>query len=107
MNLTQYATANAVKLTKPESNLLVKLESNYGLAPIGSEPAKVDNQFGFGSAVVSPLVAALVAFVYASNRVGAFVPLSYNGKKVDVGTFDRTRYLVLKLDSAAYSALLD
>lgn len=108
MKLTEYAAAKAVKLTKPENSLLTKLESKYGLETPGVlDPMPVANQISGAVAHVSPIVAALVAFVYAANRGGPFDPLSYNGHPVSVSDFDRTRYLVLKLDSAAYSALLD
>jgi hypothetical protein len=112
--LTQLASELDVKFTAPESNLIAKLEKDYGvaldtsaLAPEEQNKITVQNRFGFGSAICSPLVAALVAFVYACNTGGPFDPLTYNGKKVAVSIFDRTRYLVLKIDANAYSALLD
>ncbi len=33
--------------------------------------------------------------------------MTYNGKDVAIGTFDRVKYLVLKLDSQAYGDLID
>jgi hypothetical protein len=92
-------------LTIPESNLCAKLEAEYAVKPTTTEAQSVQNRFGFGSALVSPLTAALVAFVYGCET--GFGPVTYRGKKVPIAIFDRTRYLVLKLDGAAYSALLD
>lgn len=104
--LVELATESLGKtLTTPESNLLAKLETEYGVAAIGTEPRSLSNRFGGGSALVSALTAALVAFVYDCNT--GFGPVTYRGKKVPIAIFDRTRYLVLKLDGAAYSALLD
>jgi hypothetical protein len=111
MKLTEYAAQAALKLTTPERNLLAKLETEYGVAldPLAPSADKttVQNRFGFGSVECSQLVAALVAFVYACNSGGPFDPLTYRGKKVPVSIFDRTRYLVLKLDFNAYNTLLD
>jgi hypothetical protein len=92
-------------LTIPESNLLAKLENEYGIYVADTAPQSLSNRFGGESVLASALVAALVAFVYDCNT--GFGPITYNAKKVPVAIFDRTRYLVLKLDNAAYSALLD
>ena len=97
-----------VTLTKPEQNLLAKLSTEYGVNTNAEGPnVIVRNQINGVPSEVSPLVAALVAFVYESNRGGPFDSLSYRGKKVAVSIFDRTRYLVLKIDPNAYSNLLD
>lgn len=104
--LVNAALTNGVKLTKPETNLLNKLEETYGLK-VNDANARNEmfNRFGTGAATVSALVSVLVSFVYGCDT--GFGPVMYNGKKVTISDFDRTRYLVLKLDSKAYSVLLD
>lgn len=106
--LVSYAEKNAVKLTQPEKNLLNKLEEKYGvkLESESTESLTVANRMSGETAKVSPLVAKLTEFIYGCSN-GFLSGLSYRGAKVTVSDFDRTRYLVLKLDSNAYGSLID
>lgn len=85
-----YAYHDGKKLTQPQINLLNKLNQDYGV--------KVDGE-------KTELVSELVQFVRSCNT--GFGPVTYRGKKVTIQTFDRTRYLILDLDSKAYSDFID
>lgn len=107
MNLVTIAEQLGFKLTQPEKNLLTKLEADYSVKVLVTDPATqaMGNRFGGATVMVSNLIAALVNFVYGCDT--GFFGVSYYGKKVQVPFFDRVRHLVLKLDSKAYYALLD
>ena len=56
----------------------------------------------------SALVAALIKFTqiaYTSYEI--YGRMSYKNKPVSIQTYDRVRYLVLKLDNKAYAEVLD
>ena len=106
MNLTTYATANGISLKKSESNLLAKLEKDYGL--VTSNNTVVSNPYTGVVVNTNPLIAALIAFAITSYKTYSFSgTMNYLGKKVAVGTWDRTRYLVMKLDADTYYKILD
>jgi hypothetical protein len=108
-SLVSFAIAQGIKLSKPQTNLLNKLEAEYGVNIDPLIPAtgiQMLNRFGGNAATVNALVLALVQFVYGCNT-DAFGPVTYRGKKVSVSDFDRARYTVLAIDPNAYSALLD
>lgn len=107
MNLNEYAVTNGMKLTKPESNLLSKLETNYGILVNETNTVAVNPLSGM-TVQCNPLVAALVKFVttaYASYNFNG--SMQYRNVPVAIGTYDRVRYLVLKLDKGVYAEVLD
>ena len=115
MNLTSFVNMNGgsifcggKKLTKPQMNLLAKLDAmGVDLVPSGY-PAIVTNHSSGFSGPLNPFIGALVEWVYevysTYDRAGA---MNYNGTKVTVQTFDRTRYLILALDKQAFSDFID
>ena len=104
IKLSDLTSVNGHTLTQPERNLLTKLETKHGLVAYESETI-VRNAFtGVELTDVNPIVVALIQFVQHTSYCGTF---TYGGKKVAVQDFDRTRYLVMKLDNPAYSAILD
>lgn len=106
MNLTDYAILNKLKLTKPQANLIAKLD---GMGVIVSDlPRMVHNQVnGFGD-TLNPFSAALVEWVYDCSRsYNGMGPMRFNGHKVAIQTFDRVRYLILALDKSAYQDFID
>lgn len=103
MKLSELTNINGVNLTKPEMNLLAKLETKHGLLLDPSED-RVHNPMTGTDVAVDPAVAALIRFVQAT----AYGPnFSYGYNKVAVNDFDRARMLVLKLDNQAYFQILD
>ena len=111
-NIPSCFTCNGQTLTTPEKNLLAKLQTKYGFDVTGSQGeanTRVNRVIGVTSKPLNPLVAALVDFIYecydAYERNN--YQMTYNGKDVAIGTFDRVKYLVLKLDSQAYGDLID
>jgi hypothetical protein len=113
LTLSDYAAKIGVKLTKPEINLLAKLEADYGLsisydilasaAVIGK--TMVINRFSGAAAHTNILFKVLSDFIYDIDN--QLLGMTYKGKKVPVSIFDRTRYFCLKIDKAAYYAILD
>ena len=102
------SSLSSVKLSKPEKNLLAKLES-MGVTIAEVENSVRVNRVSGQSRTLSPVACALFDFVmesYASylNTRGQF---SYNGNKFPVSVWDRTRYLFLKLWVNEYYALID
>lgn len=67
-----------------------------------TDTVEVDNRFGGGSAVTSPLVAACIAWVYKTSNA-----YEYGDYSVKIADFDRIRYFVLAEDSNAYMTCLD
>jgi hypothetical protein len=110
MNLSDYSTRYplGVKLSKPNLNLLFKLD-NMGVE-VGnpSEPRRIENPTSGYVGVLNPLVATLVEWVYrvysTYDRGGA---MNYRGTKVAIGTFDRVLYLILTLDKQAFADFID
>lgn len=101
--LSARTAINGILLTKPEMNLLKKLETKHGVT-VDDHQLVVTNAFTGVEATVGPVVAALVRFVQDVAYDDGF---SYGGKKVAVSDFDRCRYLIMKLDNPAYFAILD
>ena len=107
MKLTDYTTLNGISLTKPESNLLEKLDIKYGLIVNPYETTAI-NMCSGSKFTVSPLSAALVKFLNEAYRTYAlFGTMHFNGNTVAVGTFDRVKYLLMKLDIDTYSNTID
>jgi hypothetical protein len=107
MKLTDYTTLNGISLTKPESNLLEKLNIKYGLI-VSENETTARNMCSGAKFTVSPLSAALVNFLNEAYRTYAlFGTMHFNGNTVAVGTFDRVKYLLMKLDSETYSNTID
>ena len=111
LNALELAAAYARKpLTAPEKNLIAKLES-FGVELPPSDASEMAlyrrNPFG-GGAEVTPAAAALYDFCMESYRNYSYnMRFEYRGHKFPVSTYDRTRYLFLKLWPEEYSALLD
>lgn len=98
---------NNITLTKPETNLVNKLTNEYGLV-VNDSLTRAVNPLSGASVQTTPLVAALIRFTqvaYQSYEI--FGKMSFRQKPVSIQTYDRTRYLVLKLDRNAYSEVLD
>lgn len=111
LSLTSLAAATGVKLTKPQSNLIAKLD-NYGVAiACDAEPTStltVANPVSGYSADLPVFVAALVLLCYrlmaSYERSGT---MSFNGHSVPISVYDRTKYLVLALNPSAYQNFID
>jgi hypothetical protein len=98
---------NNIALSKPETNLLNKLTAEYGLIVNDSLTAAV-NPLSGASVQTTPLVAALIRFTQvAYQSYELFGRMSFKHKAVSIQTYDRVRYLVLKLDKNAYAEVLD
>ena len=110
MNLTDYSTRYplAKKLTKPQMNLLFKLDDMRVEVGNPGEPRVVQNPVSGYSEALNPFIATLVEWVYDTYATYDFAGgMNYNGTKVAIGTYDRVRMLVLSLDSDVYSNFLD
>lgn len=110
MNPAFVAELNGVELKKSEINLLTKLEEKYGVALVGDGPVTLANRFTGATVQTSRLVAALYQFTIES--ISSYEMLGdgkmfFKGKQVAIGTYDRVRYLILKLDKKAYYDLVD
>jgi hypothetical protein len=98
---------NTTNLTKPENNLLNKLTTEYGLLVNDSLTAAVNPLNGV-TVQTTPLVAALIRFTQvAYQSYELFGKMTFRHKPVSIQTYDRVRYLVLKLDKNAYAEVLD
>jgi hypothetical protein len=117
MNLTQIPscfTCNGKTLSTADKNLLAKLQTKYDfdVTETGEFGPILRRNRVTGVSVdnLNPLVAALVDFIYACYNAYEFsgtYTMTFNNKEVAIGTFDRVKYLVLKLDSVAYGDLVD
>jgi len=107
MKLTEYTSANGIVLTKPESNLLEQLSEKYGL--LASENQVVArNSFTGTEFSANPLSAALVNFLNVAYRNYAlFSKMYFNNTPVSINTYDRVKYLLLKLDKETYFNTID
>ncbi len=111
MNLTSLAVAKNVKLTKPQTNLLAKLDS-YGVVISDNAPdtlLTVNPITGY-SEELNVLVACLVRLTYKltmSYESSPTYTMTFNGHKVAIGTYDRVKMLVLSLSPSAYSNFID
>ena len=98
---------NNTTLTKPETNLVNKLTNEYGLVVNDSLTIAV-NPLSGASVQTTPLVAALIRFTQVAYRsYEVFGKMTFRHKPVSIQTYDRVRYLVLKLDRNAYSEVVD
>ena len=98
---------NTNNLTKPEQNLLNKLTNEYGLV-VNDSLTRATNVLSGVQVETTPLVAALVRFVQvAYTGYGLYGKMTFKNKPVSISTYDRVRYLVLKLDRNAYSSVID
>lgn len=104
-------TISAPKLTKPETNLLNKLAEKYGVNPSGfQDEVELFNRFTGVSVKTTPLVAMLYNFTIdaiSSYEMRGDGKMFYNNVPVAIDTYDRVRYLILKLDRKAYYDLVD
>ena len=111
MNLTQLATAKNVKLTKPQANLLAKLDS-YGVLVSDNVPDMLPTTnpiTGYVSelpALVSCLVRLTQKLILSYEQSPTY-QMTFNGHKVAIQTYDRVKELILSLDSRAYSNFID
>ena len=111
MNLTTLATVKNVKLTKPQANLLAKLDS-YGIVVTDNAPdtlPTVNPVTGY-TAELPVLVSCLVRLIYKltmSYESSPTYTMTFNGHKVAIGTYDRVKMLVLSLSPSAYSNFID
>lgn len=111
MNPAFAAELNGVELTKPEINLLVKLEQHYG-AKLSNLPGPIAlrNRFSGVGVETTRLVAMLYLFtieaITSYERRGDGKMFVRN-VQVPIDTYDRVRYLIAKLDRKAYYDLVD
>jgi len=106
MNLTDYIkTSDKFKLTKPQLNLVTKLES-MGVTVDPLEDC-VTNPHTCQAGSVDPLIAVLIKWVYSVYATYRNGKMSYRGIKVTVDNFDRVRMLILSLDKTAYRNFID
>lgn len=111
MNLTQLAAAKNVKLTKPQMNLLAKLDT-YGVVISDQVPDTLPtvNPVSGYSAELPALLSCLVRLTYKlmqSYENSPTYQMTFNGHKVAIGTYDRVKGLILSLDSKAYMNFID
>jgi hypothetical protein len=98
---------NTTNLTKPEQNLLNKLNTDYNLV-VSDKWTVAVNPLNGVTVQTTPLVAALIRFTQvAYQSYGLFGKMAFRQKPVSIQTYDRVRYLVLKLDKNAYAQVLD
>lgn len=100
---------NGKTLTKAQENLVEKLVSKYGLnlGQFGTTAIVVNPCTGAGF-VVDSVVAGLVYFVQKTYRsYSHFGKMSFNGKPVAIGIYDRVRYLILAVDNTTFANVID
>jgi hypothetical protein len=96
-----------MNLTQPETNLVAKLTTEYGLYVNDSLTTAV-NRLSGARVQTTPLAAALIRFAQiAYGNYELFGKMSVKNKPVSISMYDRVRYLVLKLDRNAYAEVLD
>lgn len=111
MNLTTLATVKNVKLTKPQANLLAKLDT-YGVVISDNAPDTLPtlNPITGYNQELPALVSCLVRLTYKliqSYEASPTYTMTFNGHKVAIGTYDRVKMLVLSLDANAYRNFID
>jgi hypothetical protein len=112
MNLTSYLTntnntVNGKALRKPDLNLVAKLDAMGIFLPEG-ELVLTENPVTGYTELLNPFLSALIKWTYKTYATYDFSgSMNYKGTKVSIQTYDRTRMLVLSLDSDAYSNFLD
>jgi len=107
MKLTEYTSANGISLTQPESNLLNQLSEKYGLLASANETI-ARNSFTGDEFTTNPLSAALVKFLNVAYRnYNLFNKMYFGSTPVTINTYDRVKYLLLKLDKETYFNTID
>lgn len=107
MKITDYTTANGISLTTPETNLSNQLSEKYGLLVSEIETTAV-NQFTKQEFPASPISAALVRFLNVAYRnYILYGKMSFASTPVTIDTYDRTKYLLLKIDKETYFNTID
>ncbi len=112
MNPAFVAELNGVELKTSEINLLTKLEEKYGagLDCFAQGPVTLANRFTGATVKTTRLVAMLYKFTIesiTSYELRGDGKMFFRGKPVAIDTYDRVRYLILKLDKNAYYELVD
>ena len=96
-----------ITLSKPETNLINKLTDDYGLE-LPTDLTVINAFSGQSFTANSPLSAALVNFLLVSYRnYNLFGRMFYNNKQVAIGTYDRVKYLLMKIDNETYYNVID
>lgn len=96
-----------ITLTKPEINLVNKLTDDYGLE-LPNELGVTNAFSGQDFIANSPLSAALVQFLLVSYRnYTLFGKMYFNSKPVAISTYDRAKYLLMKIDQETYYNVID
>ena len=109
MKILDAAIASGYKLSGPQTNLVNKL-SDMGLTAWDSPQDMAVNPVTGYWKMVDPFMAALINWtfkVYASHDPMAGDPMTYNGHKVSVQTWDRVRHLILSLSPDLYRDFID
>ena len=111
MNLTGYfaikhRTALLV-LTQPQLRLLEKLDDMGVEVSEFDELVLIENPVSGHRAYVTPFEAALVNWVYDTYSTYGFGGMTYNGRKVAIGTFDRVKMLILNINPSVYRNFID
>ncbi len=83
-------------------NTLERVGIDYKPLLTRTDKVTVENRFGGGSCETSPLIARLIAWVYATNNA-----YETGDETVKIADFDRIRYFVLAEDQNAYNTCLD
>lgn len=101
-----------MNLTQPEINLVAKLSDKYGVVIDVNDTGTVElhNRFTGVAVQTSKLVAALYRFTITainSYEQRGDGKMTFNDIPVAIGTYDRVRHLILKLDRKAYFDLVD
>lgn len=105
------------KLTAAEKNLLTTFIPDWEKLDSENKSIEVSNRFGFGTCRVTPLVFELSQITFTllsiyehSNLYRAsieFPKVQIKSIAKVIQLFDRTKYLICKLDSNAYNTLID
>lgn len=112
MTLTDYVVANGgslngKKLTKPQLNLIAKLDAMN--IQVNDGPTHLINQVNGFAIIADAVPAALVYWVYQVHRT--YSPFTgkmhYGATKVAIGTFDRVRMFILNVYPQIYSNFID
>jgi hypothetical protein len=107
MNFTDSARFIGYKLTKPQINLLAKLEA-MGVEASDDDLVTVINPVSGNTGAVNGFLAPLIKWVYDTYATYNFAgTMNYHGEPVSIQTFDRVRMLILSLDSEVYSNFID
>ena len=101
------------KLTPADEKFIAKFLNADGKLSFDAATVTRSNRFTGETIEVDPICAAAVDFVYAVESAmqrgdAALQRVNPNLKMTNaVSNFDRARYLVMKLNSRAYSVILD